>query len=239
MSVGYGKACAVRESGEVTCWGSTTPEKYIPAGPHRSVSAAVIHTCALRESGAIACWGLAGQLKDFAGIADFPIEEDYGQAEPPAGTYRAVSAAATHTCAIRESGEIDCWGLLTNAPAGKYRSLSAARGYTCAVRESGEIDCWGGAADQSGAPRGTYRAVSVSGSAPLGLLGPSVSGHHACGLRESGEIDCWLGHADQTDVPAGTYRAVSAGFGHICAIRESGEIVCWDPAPDPVPRGIR
>ena len=200
------------------------------------MSAAVIHTCALQESGAIECWGLADQLKDFGGIADFPIEEDYGQAESPAGTYRAVSAAATHTCAIRKSGEIDCWGTLTDAPAGKYRSLSAARDYTCAVRESGEIDCWGRVDAQSSAPSGTYRSVSVSGGV-RDLVGVLVSGRHACGLRESDGIDCWLGYADQTETPPGMYRAVGAGFGYTCAIRESGEIVCWDP--DPVPPQIR
>ena len=230
------------DSGEVACWGFFASEpEYIPEGPFRSVSAGLIHACAVRNSGELECWGLVGGW-EWCPVCDFPIEEDYGQAEPPPGTYGAVSAAGTHTCAIRESGAVACWGgryrELTDAPTGRYRSLSAARGYTCAARESGEIDCWGRVDAQSSAPSGTYRVVSASGGTPLGI-GFSVveSGRHACGLRESGQIDCWLGRADQTDVPPGTYRAVSAGFGYTCAIRESGEIVCW--GLETVPREIQ
>ena len=137
-----------------------------------------------------------------------------------------MSAASEHNCAIRESGEIVCWGASPDPPVRMYRSLSAAHGYTCAVRESGEIDCWGHFDAQSGAPLGTYSAVSASGGVPK-AFDVHVGWRHACGLRESGEIDCWLGYADQTDVPPGTYRAVSTGYGYTCALRESGEIVCW------------
>ena len=186
-------------------------------GPYRSVSAGWFHVCAVRESGAMECWA-AEARKELESVVEYPPHIYYGLAEAPAGAYRSVSAAEWHTCAIRDSGEIACWGgpysELTDAPPGTYRSVSAGSTFTCAVRESGEIECWGLVDAQSGAPSGTYRSVSVSDN-------------DACAIRETGEIDCWRPNWDQVETHPGSYRAVSVGFSYTCAIRESGEIVCW------------
>ncbi len=96
-------------------------------------------------------------------------------ATEPAATQLAsgvvqVSAGGQHSCAVRESGELACWGIndngQTDAPAGSFRSVSATLHRNCAVRESGEIVCWGlnadfGARDVSA---GRYRSVSAGGS---------------------------------------------------------------------------
>ncbi len=59
-----------------------------------------------------------------------------------------VSAGSHHTCAVRASGEVVCWGAngagQTETAPGSYRSVGAGGSHTCAVRESGEIACWGG-----------------------------------------------------------------------------------------------
>ena len=115
---------------------------------------------------------------------------------PARAGYTAVSAGGNHTCAIRESGKIECWGDnefgQTDAPAGRFTAISAENTYTCAIHESGEIACWGynayfeGVGEerrlvetrQSDAPEGSYTAVSVGSS-------------HSCAIRTSGEIKCW------------------------------------------------
>lgn len=128
-----------------------------------------------------------------------------------------VSAGGRHSCAVRELGEIVCWGWNVNgqadAPVGSFRSVSATLHRNCAVQDSGGIVCWGLNADSW--PAGRYRSVSAGGS-------------HTCAVRESGAITCW-GRNDegQAHAPAGTYRSVSATLSHSWAVRGSGAIVCW------------
>lgn len=137
------------------------------------VSAGRVHTCAVRESGEIACWGDAPQgerlssciFYDYRGVhCDFSGSVDpFGLLDAPEGRFRSVSAGPYHTCAVRESGEIVCWGVVPaddwpvdygqmDAPAGRFRSVSVNAYHSCAVRESGGIVCWGAAAPASGVP---------------------------------------------------------------------------------------
>ena len=156
--------------------------------------------------------------------------------DTPATGFIAVSAGSQHTCAIRESGAIECWGSndsgQIDAPTGSFNAVSAGSQHTCAIRESGAIECWGGNEYGQVAPRaGSFSAVSAGGD-------------HTCAIRESGEIECWGSnnrrdwsnetqtydevYVGQSDAPAGSFTAVSAGIWHTCAIRESGAIIeCW------------
>ena len=171
------------------------------------------------------------------------------------GAFAAVSAGGDHTCALRESGAIECWGGSdqgqSDALTGKFTTVSAGTVHTCGLRENGAIECWGADGNwKSDAPEGSFTAVSVglyyrcglreSGAitcwgrsyAPEGSFTAVSAGQsHACGLRESGAIECWgdNGYNDegQSDAPSGAFTAVSAGYYHTCAIRESGAIECW------------
>ena len=68
--------------------------------------------------------------------------------DAPQGEFRAVSANSLYTCAVRESGEIECWGSKSygrgDAPPGRFSAVNAGANHACAIRESGEITCWGG-----------------------------------------------------------------------------------------------
>ena len=173
VSAGGQHTCALRESGELTCWGrdaqGQAPE---PAVGFRSVSVggneySGVYACAVRDSGEVVCWGVNKE----------------GRAAAPPGTYHSVSAGVTHTCAVRTSGEIDCWGHnyrgRADAPSGKYLSVSVGAWHSCALRDSGRIRCWGSNQNgQTDEPSGRFQAVTS------GWL-------HSCALRDSGEVLCW------------------------------------------------
>jgi DNA-binding CsgD family transcriptional regulator len=236
-----GYACAIRESGEIACWtGGGTESVDAPAGTYRSLRLGN-HACAIRESGEIDCWGdtyvQSGECGLLPCVLDFRYEggdNDYGQLAAPPGKYRSVAVGSKHTCALRESGEVVCWGGNrfgeTSAPPGKFRLLEGGDHYACATRELGEVACWGHGlsfwrvlaapdldepAHAMDPPSGKFRSLS---------LGPD----DACGIRESGEVACW-GRNDwgQSDAPEGKFRSVSVGIWHVCGIRESGEVACW------------
>lgn len=91
--------------------------------------------------------------------------------------------AISKTCAIHESGVIECWGRnaykATDAPDGSYTAVSVGNGHICAIPASGKIACWGrNNYGQSDAPPGRFRAVSVSQS-------------HSCGWLINSGFTCW------------------------------------------------
>ena len=236
VSSGWEHSCGLRSDGEIKCWGRSwgneAGQPDAPAGPFTTVSAGSNHNCGLRTSGEIECWG---HHLEFVRGPQSPGDGNHYKAiqpDAPPGRFTAVSAGLGHTCALRESGAIECWGNnhtgQTNAPPGSFTAVSAGDGYTCGLRKSGAINCWG-TEQEIPPPVGSYTAVSVGRGS-------------ACAIRTSGEIACW-GWADTTsynhdgtytksssltrNVPTGRFSTISAGSGSACAIRTSGEIACW------------
>ena len=186
---------------------------------YSAISAGWAHACAIRAgSGAIECWGLNGYY-DYANrdeTGNAPVVET-GQTDAPAGSFSAIAAGDFHTCAIRTSGVIECWGSneqgQTDAPEGSYTAIGSDAAHTCAIRAgSGAIECWG---SPFVSPAGSFSAITVGRD-------------HACARSDSGAIKCWgVNGVELSDTPEGSYNSISAGNKHTCAIRESGAIKCW------------
>jgi alpha-tubulin suppressor-like RCC1 family protein len=175
VSLGVGgHACALRQTGAVVCWGrgyngqlgngstndQTTPVAVVGLTDAVAITAGASFTCALRETGGVVCWGMGdhGEL----GHGSFN-----GSSTPVAvtGLTDAVSVSAGgsfggHACAIRASGELQCWGAgdyhqlgngstLTRATPTPLPDLtdivtvSAGGIHTCATDASGVTWCWG------------------------------------------------------------------------------------------------
>ena len=234
--------CAIRDTGEIACWGEGDALKddygqtIAPEGSYVAVSAGRRHTCAIRASnGAIECWG----------------DNSLGQADAPEGNYTAVAVADSRTCAIRANGTIACWGYqeggYSDAPAGSFTTVSAAWGHACAIRDTGQIECWGDSeiydyVDDAGVIQGHETGLFDTPAGSFTSISSAIA--YACAIRErDSEIECWglngyptredageewqISETGQTDAPTGRFRAISTGHAHSCGQRESGAIECW------------
>ena len=90
-----------------------------------------MHSCAVAADDTLACWG----------------SNEFGQADAPVGTYKAVAVGAGHSCAIAADDTVACWGSndlgQSDAPAGTYRAVTAGNDHSCAVATDGTLICWG------------------------------------------------------------------------------------------------
>ena len=151
VSAGVRHTCGIRDTGDVACWGNdmfgqSTP----PEDAFVSVSAGEYHTCGIRDTGILDCWGGEWRhcYRDDTGTVVCPVREFGRQTTtPPEGTFVSVSAGRYHTCGIRDTGAVACWGAdghgQSTPPAGTFVSVSAGEGHTCGIRDTGAVACWG------------------------------------------------------------------------------------------------
>ncbi len=167
--------CAMRAS-KLTCWGSnekgqvgdgTDQPRSVPLGievPHvSSIALGELHSCALSHAGRVSCWGrnVKGEsaLEELSPVNKLPREI------AALADVTALAAGRQHSCALRRSGEVLCWGANHSAQLGRapfsgpsrpepVRELPpAARIFagganTCAQLRAGGMLCWG--ANESG-----------------------------------------------------------------------------------------
>ena len=175
------------------------------------VDAGLLHTCAVRSDHHLFCWGVddSGALGDGLPLKDRkrPVE-----VAGRTGDWAVVSAGDVHTCAIKTTGRLYCWGSgflgrLGNganqdhpAPvqvAGQttdWASVSVGGSTTCGTRTNGRLYCWGG----------DRRGVNGDGG---GIASTNVP------TEVAGGADDW--------------ESVSVGFEHACARRATDQVLCW------------
>lgn len=142
-----------------------------------------------------------------------------------AGGFSQVSAGAYHTCGLRPTGEVTCWGLntsdQTNAPAGAFTQISAGAAHTCALTSAGVARCWG---------------LDGRTTPPAGAVFSQISAgdNHTCGLHDDGTVSCWGSvrvrpgeDSPFIPPPGATFTQVSAGGFHTCGLRTDGTAACW------------
>jgi len=229
ISAGGSHTCALTSAGGVKCWGynysgqlgdGTTTRRTTPVDVFRltsgviAISAGNSHTCALTSTGGVKCWGenYSGQLGDGTTI-DGSIPKNVSGLT--SGVI-AISAGGSHTCALMNGGEVQCWGDGSNGQLGDG---------TLAGNPIG----------------GVLRPVDIPGFYS-GVALVSAGGFHTCLLLNTGGVKCWGDHSYgqlgnwpsiSTRIPADVSGltsdviAVSAGERHTCAITTAGGVKCW------------
>ncbi len=230
VEAGSNFTCVRRATGSVVCWGrndngelgrggasgalSNPPGEVMGLADAVHLSVGQQHACAVRTSGAVVCWGVnrSGQLGDgSSGACDsgFPTSD---LPRPVTGVSDAVHVAAgqSHSCALRSTGEVVCWGLdvfgqlgtgaigdCSIAPVGVVGltdavQIAAGGHSTCAVRATGEVACWGAnTRGQLGNDSTTDSPVPVRVLDLTDAAEVAVGASHACARRVGAEVACW------------------------------------------------
>lgn len=153
---GYWGSCATRTDGTLWCWGSgtgTAPTRIGTASDWRSVEAQRTQTCAITTSGALHCGS-------FTSLTRVGLDSDWA---------KVSISGAIHTCGVRTSGSLWCFGANDEGQLGDGTSVGRtlptrvgtgvdwadvaagggpSSGHTCAIRTDGTLWCWGD--DRSG-----------------------------------------------------------------------------------------
>ncbi len=186
----------------------------VDEGPHIAVAivAAKHHSCALTDKGGVKCWG--GNGNGMIGNG-----ERFGGETPTdvvglTSNVKQISASVLHTCALKTTGEVKCWGehwygqlgpLATSA----YSSLpvnipglgpgvtdvSAGAEHSCVVNMGGGVKCWGD--NREGELGDGTTNTSLSPVSVIALEEPMISvavgANFSCALAAKGEMKCWGG----------------------------------------------
>ncbi|MEM7126198.1 MAG: C13 family peptidase [Chloroflexota bacterium] len=233
LSVGGDHACALTSAGGVKCWGrnsdgqlgdGTSESRTVPTDVNgltsgvASIWVGVRHTCALLNAGGAKCWGYNnfGQLGDGSTTDSFTPVDVNGLDEE----VLALSLGWSYTCALMNSGGVNCWGANSSGQLGDgttdtrgeprdvsglssgMNAISAGDYHVCANSNEGLLYCWGSNQyGQIGDATGTanhfvpFEVTSLS-SPPLAI---SSGVDHTCavvhssddGDESSGHVTCW------------------------------------------------
>ena len=219
-------ACAILSDGSLVCWGSNTsgqigdgtlvnrsqPTPVPGLTGVTEVAGGLSHTCALSDAG-LSCWGSnsQGQLGIDTGTSATPITTP--MPVPLVAGAIALAAGAQHTCAVRSTGQVLCWGQNGSGQLGEgsmsslgepvpvtglETGLAVAGGatFSCATTTDGAVFCWG---DDHDGELGTGRDVVQPRPVTLDLTaGPvAAGGAHTCavaaspGAASGSAFSCW------------------------------------------------
>jgi alpha-tubulin suppressor-like RCC1 family protein len=226
--------------------GGPTPDEPLKV----QVALGYIHTCARRLDGTVLCWGEngAGQIGDGVPFDGSRPEVTIPQRVVNIRDATQVAAGISHTCALRRTGGVSCWGLNFFGQLGdgtKTRTsspvdvqgltdaifIAAGTSFTCAVRRDETAACWGANyAGQLGDDTKDDRTTPVRVQQLSEVLAIAAAEYHACALSRGGTVRCW-GQNDEGQLGIGslveslTPRAV-ASLSDIVAIAAASRFSC-------------
>lgn len=276
IAAGGRHACVVTDAGALYCWGGNSwgqlgdgtvtlrPTPVLAQELESGVSQVAVsldltlsdpaHTCALLDTGVVECWG--GNSRGQLGNGTYADSVASVSVQDLSSLATAVTAGAEHTCALLDTGAVECWGLNASGQLGDTvvfdsplpRSVSglaslaiavsAGRNSTCAALDTGDVQCWGESPPAPPVGEGPTTIAGLSSDA----VDLSCGNTHCCALLDTGGVQCWgsgargrLGDGSTSassaavtpDGLASGVLSVSAGMLQTCAAMASGEVRCW------------
>jgi alpha-tubulin suppressor-like RCC1 family protein len=225
VTVGSSHSCVGLKNGTAWCWGdnyrgklgtgdtldtSLITNPVVGLSNVSQLSAGVEHTCAVLADGTARCWGYggAGELGDgeTTTSSNVPVTVRYLTAA------KELACGFGHTCAVREDGNVLCWGYNgsgqlgngnyptnSDAPVGvsditDASAVAAGQNHSCAVRLDGTVWCWGdNEHGQLGSETLEYSdvPVQVAGLDDVVRLGSGANSLATCAVRADGTVWCW------------------------------------------------
>jgi alpha-tubulin suppressor-like RCC1 family protein len=184
----------------------------ITPGPNvLEVALGLQHTCAKKPDGTVKCWGDTSHSQSGTGSAG-----DGGLFASPqvvTGVSDALHIAAGqyHTCIVRTSGKVACWGENADGQVGTGAAngppitkptdvggisdavgIACGASFSCALRSGGGVLCWG---NGLGGQLGTGSKKIQPSPAPVASLTNAVAisagESHACAVKADGKVACW------------------------------------------------
>ncbi|MBK8260347.1 MAG: hypothetical protein IPK80_03310 [Nannocystis sp.] len=193
----------------------------------RKVVVILQRSCVLLKTGMVSCWGHAGAL----GTGDAnSLGDDPGELPTPdidlGGISVDIAASRGGFCALRDTGDVRCWG------GNGYGQLG--------INSINDIGDGPGEMPPSDSKVGK-QVISIAGG------GDDTPSATMCAITTDGELRCWgsngsgqlgLGHTNNlgddpgelpsTATPVGFVPVqVSVGGRHVCARSAAGKVRCW------------
>jgi alpha-tubulin suppressor-like RCC1 family protein len=190
ISIGPAGRCVVLENGELHCWGANhmpfdgsshlTPVK--KASNVKSVTVGPNNTCYISIASVMTCVGYAA----------------YGVNSYNKADVVDVGVTGFNACAVRTSGDVNCWGYDPNSVAPATVSVSSAVSISmsdnnsCVVLTTGIVKCWGtNNYGQLGNGTRTKSSTPVTAIGVANAVGVSVRTTFSCAKLVSHSFKCW------------------------------------------------
>ena len=225
IAAGNEHTCALHQDSTASCWGKNDfgqvgdgtagAQAFRPTAARVpgltgvvALAAGGYTSCALMQGGGVRCWG----LNSFGQVGDGTLGSGQNRSTPTAvvglANATAISVGSSHTCAVRATGTVACWGLNGFGQLGDGTSENRAS----PTALSGQV---------------TVAAVSAGGGHTC-VIG---SGRARCvGANNSGQLGAGLpvGSSPLVDVAQlTTVESLAAGSAHTCAVLRDRTVHCW------------
>jgi alpha-tubulin suppressor-like RCC1 family protein len=204
----------------------------------------------------VKCWGVNGSSQ--LGDSNTTYRTTAVKVEGLGGKVTQLAAGAEHTCALLESGTIQCWGYAADGRIGDgtgearttpmaipglssgVDAIAVGAAHGCALVQ-GDVKCFGiNYANQIGTSNGLQpRAIVVPGLT-LKATAIGAGDFHSCAALSDGTVSCWgdPGGTSPTKVEGLDEAVVSLSLGYFfaCGLYSTTGVECWgnsDQLPDP------